>query len=149
MEIHAEKRVRAGADRVFDVFADVTKIEERIPGITSVELLSEGPVGSGFRWRETRKMLGKDATEEMWIDEYQPSRRYTVRAHSHGTAYLSTYDFETVGDETLVRMTFSGTPETMGAKILGGLLGWMGKGMIKKMLQADMDALASVIESQS
>jgi hypothetical protein len=60
MEVHAEKRVRAGADRVFDVFADVTKIEERIPGITSVELLSEGPVGSGFRWRETRKMLGKD-----------------------------------------------------------------------------------------
>jgi hypothetical protein len=40
MEVHAEKRVRAGADRVFDVFADVTKIEERIPGITSVELLS-------------------------------------------------------------------------------------------------------------
>ncbi len=94
-------------------------------------------------------MMGKEATEEMWFDEFDPPRRYTVKAHSHGTHYLSTYDFETQGGETLVHMTFSGKPETMGAKILGGLLGWMGRGMVKKMLQADMDALANHVELES
>ena len=149
MEVHAEKRVRANIERVFEVFADVKKIEERIPGILNVELLSEGPVGPGFRWRETRKMMGKEATEEMWFDEFDQPRRYTVKAHSHGTHYLSSYDFEAEGDETVVHMTFSGKPETMAAKILGGLLGWMGKGTVKKMLQADMDALATHVESRS
>jgi carbon monoxide dehydrogenase subunit G len=96
MEVHAEKRVRANVESVFEVFSDVTKIQERIPG----------------------------------------------------TRYLSTYAFEPVGDETVVHMTFSGTPETMVAKILGGLLGWMGKGAVKKMLQADLDSLADYVESQ-
>ena len=149
MEVHAEKRVRANILSVFEVFADVRKIEARIPGILKVELLSEGPVGPGFRWRETRKMMGKEATEEMWFDEFDPPRRYTVKAHSHGTQYLSVYDFEAAGDETVVHMTFSAEPETLGAKILAALLGWMGKGTVKKMLEADMDALATHVESQS
>lgn len=149
MEVHAEKRVRADIESVFDVFADIQKIEERIPGILKVELLTDGPVGPEFRWRETRKMMGKEATEEMWFDEFDRPRRYTVKAHSHGTHYLSTYGFEAVGDETVVHMTFWGRPETIGAKILSGLLGWMGKGAVKKMLQADMDALAAHVESPS
>ena len=149
MEVQAEKRVRASVEDVFEVFSDVTKIEERIPGILNVEVLSDGPVGPDFRWRETRKMMGKEATEEMWFDEFDPPRRYTVKAHSHGTRYLSTYTFDQAGTETVVGMTFSGTPETMVAKIMGALLGWMGKGAVKKMLQADLDALADYVESQS
>jgi hypothetical protein len=134
---------------VFEAFSDVTKIEERIPAILKVEILSDGPVGPDFRWRETRKMMGKEATEEMWFDEFDPPRRYTVKAHSHGTRYLSTYTFEAVEDETVVHMTFSGIPETLGAKIMGALLGWMGKGAVRKMLLADMDALADYVETQA
>ncbi len=57
--------VLAPVDRTFEAFCELDKAVERIPGITALEVLTDGPFGEGTRWRETRLMFKKEATEEM------------------------------------------------------------------------------------
>lgn len=43
--------VKAPADAVFAVYTDLEKMVDRIPQITALEVLTEGPVSKGTRWR--------------------------------------------------------------------------------------------------
>ena len=62
-DITVSTHVYAPLERVFEVYTQIDKAAERIPGITDLEVLSEGPFGEGTRWRETRVMFKKKATE--------------------------------------------------------------------------------------
>ena len=143
----ATTQVAAPPERVFAVYTDIEQAAERIPGILSVEVLSEGPVGDGFRWRETRKMFGKEATEEMWITGFEPPRRYTVAAESHGMKYATEFAFEPDGEGTRVTWTFEGIPQTFAAKVMGALMAPLFKGAMRKCMLEDLEALRAVAES--
>ena len=110
--------VSAPIERVFEVYTEIDKAVERIPGITALEVLSDGPFGDGTRWRETRVMFKKEATEEMWVTGFDPPRSYTVEAESHGMRYSTLFSFTPEGDGTKVSWAFSGTALTMGTKIM-------------------------------
>ena len=90
--IHEE--VRAEPGRVFEVFTDLRSAPERVAGIESLEVLTEGPIGQGTRFRETRVMFGKQATEEMEVTGWQPGKSYVVEADSHGSHYRTEFVFE-------------------------------------------------------
>lgn len=49
----ATTHVAAHAARVFEVFTDLPRAAERIPAITKIEMLTEGPFRVGTRWRES------------------------------------------------------------------------------------------------
>lgn len=49
-------QVSAPLKKVFGIFTEVDKAAERIPAISKLEMLSDGPFGDGTRWRETRLM---------------------------------------------------------------------------------------------
>ncbi|MEL7485039.1 MAG: SRPBCC family protein, partial [Planctomycetota bacterium] len=70
--IHVSETVNASIEDVFAVASDIANAAERIGGIDSVEMLTEGPVGMGTKWRETRTMFGKQADETMWITAWEP-----------------------------------------------------------------------------
>jgi len=142
-------RVAAPAERVFEVFTDVPRAAERIPGIAKVEMLTEGPFRVGTRWRETRIVMKKQATEEMWVTTVDPPRSYTVEAESHGTHYDARFEFKPDGDGTQVTWTFRGTPLTFGAKLMSAVLGPLFKGMMKKWLAADLEALRTACEGKA
>jgi hypothetical protein len=133
------------------VWARVTDIEhaaDTIEAIKQIEMLSEpphAPIRPGTKWRETRLMMGKEATEEMWVTSVLPpeegeqgSATYHVGAFSHGTRYLSEIRLTTnpQGGTTLT-YAFSGKAETLGAKILSPL-GSLMKGAIRKCFEADL-----------
>lgn len=103
MKVVMEKTVNGPADRVFEVFSDIQHCGDRIKGITKVEVLSDVKQGTGLRWRETRVMLGKEATEEMEMTASEPPNSYTVEARSHGMHYISVFTFEPRGAATHVR----------------------------------------------
>ena len=142
-------RVAAPQERVFEVYTELEHAVERIPDITKLELLSEGPFGEGTRWRETRVMMKKEATEEMWVTGFKPPHSYTVEAESHGVHYDTLFEFEPDGDGTQVRWTFRGTPLTLGAKMTSTIFGFLFKGMMKKCMQRDLDALRDVCEGRA
>jgi carbon monoxide dehydrogenase subunit G len=148
MEIRVSKNIAAPIQITFDVFSDIRKIEERIPGITKVEILSDIATGVGTRWRETRVMFGREATEEMEISTLKANQSYEVVAASNGMDYHTLYTFVEKDDGTQVEMIFTGKPVTLMAKLMTPL-GYLFKNVALKALETDMDNLKVICENQA
>ena len=143
-EITVSTQVSAPLERVFEVYTEIDKAAERIPVIIALEVLSEGPFGEGTRWRETRVMFKKEATEEMWVTGFDPPKSYTVEAESHGMRYSTLFSFTPEGDGTKVTWAFSGTALTLGTKIMSPIFNLLLKGTMKKCMLRDLEALRDV-----
>ena len=63
--ITASLRIEAPVSTVFALATDLDGWAGRIKAITRIEKLTPGPVRVGTRFKETRKMFGKEATETM------------------------------------------------------------------------------------
>ena len=147
MKISLDETIAAPQDRVFAVFSDLEHAAERINGIAKLEILSDVRRGKGLRWRETRVMMGREATEEMEITEFDPPRHYAVEAASHGMHYRTDIHFAPLGAGTRVSHIFEGVPQNLGARILSILTGPLFASMTKKALGQDMADLKKLIES--
>ncbi|MFC4495382.1 SRPBCC family protein [Streptomyces ovatisporus] len=149
-QVTVERRVAAPADRVWAVLTDIEGSPRVISGIDKVEMLSDGPFGVGTRWRETRRMLGKEATEEMWVTESEPAKRYVVEAESRGVHYVSEFRLTPQGgDATSVRLVF-GSEITAGGGLKGKLmqaLGSIGARAAAKALAKDLADIAASAEA--
>lgn len=147
MKISSTVTINADISKVFTVFTDLGKASDRISGISKLEVL-EGPskLAVGTKWKETRTVFGKEATETMWVTELSKNKSYSVDAESHGTKYSSTFTFSSVDGGTEVTWVFAGTPQTFGAKVMG-LLGILFKGATQKMLEADLQDLKKACEA--
>lgn len=128
------------------LLTDIEHSADRLSGITKIEMLSEGPFGVGTRWRETRVMFGKEATEEMVVTEYVPGDHYSVAAESCGSQYRSVLRWEPHGEGTNVAMEFGATPVSLFAKLMSPLMGFMKKTLVK-CIETDLDDLACAAES--
>ncbi len=83
----------------WDIITDLAASKDTIGAIQSIEILTEGQeFGVGTKWRETRTMFGKQATEVMWITHVNPGRSYTARAESHGAIYTTVMAVEARDD---------------------------------------------------
>jgi len=138
--------ISAPAERVFRMMCDLEKAPERIDDIKKLEVLTEGPFGVGTRWRETRVMFGKEATEEMEVVGVDPGVGYTVRAESHGTKYVTTMACQSKGiDACRVEFTFGWTPVSLFARVMSPLAFLM-KGTLRKCLERDLNCLKRAAE---
>ncbi len=145
--VEVSKQIQAGVEEVFAIFADLENAAERITEIIKLDMLTEGPVGLGTRWRETRMMFKREATEEMEITAFDPPNGYTVEAESHGSHYRTELRFVPHGEGTKATMTFYAQPLTLMAKIMGVLTAPMMRGTLEKCLHKDMDDLKRYLES--
>jgi len=144
--IHLASDIDAPRKRVFEMFTELDKAAERINAIESVEVLTDGPFGVGTRWRETRKMMGGKATEEMEIVACDPPNGYTAVATSHGIEYRATFAFtEPSEGRTRVELEFVSTPKTFFAVVMSPMAALM-SGAMKKMMQQDLDDLKAAVE---
>lgn len=146
MNIEEEITIKAPVSKVFQAFSDLKNLEERISGIDSVEVL-EGParMDVGTKWKETRTIYGKEATEIMWVTALKNDQYYRVEADSHGTHYVTDYTFEEKGSETLVRMVFSGEAYGRTARYMRVLTRIFDKS-VRKALRKDLEELKKYIE---
>lgn len=144
--VTVEKTIRAAPERVFAISTDLENLAERISGIERVEVLTEGPMREGTRWREPRKMFGKESTEEMWVTAFEPPRSFVVEAESHGARYRTEFRFEPEGLGTRVTMVFGARPLTLAARILS-VIGILTMGSVRKMLERDLDEVKRAAEA--
>lgn len=140
------RRIERPRSEVFRLFTDFDEMPGLIDKITSIEMLTEGPPGKGTRFRETRKMFGKQATEEMEITDFQAEETYTCEADSHGMHYRSVYQFEPVGHATDVNCTFEARPVSLAARIFLPLTAWLTMGTTKKIFARDIEDLKEAAE---
>ena len=83
----AEQQVTISAPKqaVWKVITALENGAETISGIEQIEILEQPENGLvGLKWRETRTLFGKTATEIMWITDAVDNDFYTTRAESHG-----------------------------------------------------------------
>lgn len=146
--VTVETTIRAAPERVFAIATDLPNIAETVSGIESVEVLTEGPVGVGTRWRETRKMYGKTATEEMRVTGFEPPRSFVAEAESHGAHYTTEFRFEPEGLGTRLTLVFGARPLTLAAKVFS-VVGVLMAGTVRKALEQDMEDVKRAAEAEA
>jgi carbon monoxide dehydrogenase subunit G len=139
------RHIGAPRDKVFACLSDFRRAPERIKGIKKVEMLTDGPVGVGTRFRETRIVFKREASEVMEVTAFNPPIGYTLACNSCGCRYESEFRLTPRGAGTDVEMRFAVQPLTLFAKVMGSLMRPMFKMCLTEMGK-DLDDLKASIE---
>ncbi|GIW78677.1 MAG: hypothetical protein KatS3mg105_0484 [Gemmatales bacterium] len=142
------KRIEAPVQQVFDAFTDLHTIARHISAIEKLEILTDGPVGVGTRFRETRIMFGKEASEEMEFIAFEQGKSYTLQCDSCGCRITTQHDFTPLDGGTLVTLKVRVQALTLLAK-LSMPLTWLMLGSMRRCIEKDLDEMASVVERLS
>lgn len=142
------REVEATVERVWEVMTDLEASPQVLRGVTAVERLDGGGgFGVGTRWRETRTLMGRAATEELEVSDVVPGRAYTVTADSRGTAYTSTLAVEPIDERrSRLSMTFDARARSTVSRILSATVGRLFEGTTRRALLADLDDIASAAQ---
>ena len=149
MKAYAEINVKAPKEAIWSVICDIEHCDHNISGIQKVEVLEQPDSGVvGLKWRETRTMFGKEATEVMWITEAEEYSYYKTRAESHGSIYISRMGIIEQGDHCVLSMGFEGVALTFGAKIGNAIFSKMMAKSTEKALFVDLEDIKKVVLNQ-
>lgn len=141
------RHIKADPRRVFEVLSDFRTADQRVSGIKKLEVLTDGPIRKGTRFRETRVMFGREATEEMEVADFQPDRSYTVSCNSCGAVWSSTFRFVPEAGGTRLEVSMECRAVSFLAKLMKPLSGLFA-GSIRKCVQQDLEDMARFLESK-
>jgi carbon monoxide dehydrogenase subunit G len=147
--IDLERLVRARAETVWEVLTDISHADQTLSGVTHVELTTEGPYGVGTQWRETRRMFGKEATEQMRVTVAEPPTRTVVEAESSGVRYVTEFTLTpTSPDVTRLGMSFTAAQGAANLlqKTLWRIFGRLGVKATAKVMARDLQDIAARAE---
>lgn len=138
--------IPAPPDRVFAGLTDLDGASAWMPGLIRIERLDGGgPLEVGSRWRETRRIFGREATEEFEVTHLAPPTEIRLRVDgTRGTSkrgeYLFRYELRPRGD--------AGTDVRLDGEIGGlgrvmELVGRLMAGPYRKACLKDLRALSA------
>lgn len=148
-ELVVARDVAASSNKVWGVLTDLDQAEQTISAIEKLERLDDGTgFGVGTRWRETRTMFGRSATEDMEVTQLDPGRSYVVEAESHGARYRTVMTVEPVGDAaSRLTWSFGAEPQSTMAKLAASTIGKLVERSTRKALQQDLADIAIAAEA--
>ncbi|WP_347108307.1 SRPBCC family protein [Paenarthrobacter sp. S56] len=143
------QHVNASPEKVWAVITDIPGSAATISGIESIQLLSDGPYGEGTRWKETRTMMGRRETVEMWVSQADPPRTTTVKAVQGGADYTSRFALAGRDGGTDLTLTFGAEviKPTVFSRVAMALFGKIGMVFTRKALAKDLSEIAAKAES--
>jgi hypothetical protein len=139
--------INASSEVVFAASTDIAAWPKHISAIERVELLTDGPVGVGTKFRETRIMFKKEASEEMEITAFDPPNQYVVGSDSCGARFTTTMRFVPHEAGTLLEMEMVTVPTSLMGRLMAPI-GLLFKGAMVKMIKRDMADLARAVEQR-
>lgn len=146
--VDASLDIAAEAGVVWPIVVGIDRWVEIVEAIENVERLDGGDgFGLGTKWRETRTMFGKKATEVMEVIEFEDGARYATFAESHGSKYYSEVRVDPTAGGCRLSMNFRGEPQTLLTKIVDATFGRFVVGATRKALAKDLADIAAVAES--
>jgi hypothetical protein len=89
-------------NEVFDFIVASENAPKVAANIKSMVKLTEGMVGVGTRYRETRLMNGKEAQAELEIVDFEPGQRYAMKNVTDGIETIYRYTFTSEKNGTRV-----------------------------------------------
>ena len=149
-EISVSHDIAADPADVWSVVVDMDNWVTTIDAIETIERLDTGDgFGLGTKWRETRTMFGKEATEVMEVTEFEAGVRYATFAESHGSKYHSEIRVDPTEAGSRLTMGFRGEPQSMLAKIADVTIGRLFMGATRKALAKDLADIGTAAEAAS
>ena len=136
------RSIDAQVDVVFRTVAHVEQFSQAVPGILRVEFLSEVKSGVGARFRETRMMMGREASTELEVTEYVENERVRIVSEAGGALWDTVFTVAPDGEGTELKMVMEARPRSMGARMTLPLI----IGTVRKAIEQDMDAVKSFCE---
>jgi len=127
-KVKVSTEVKAPVERVFELFTDIEHAAERVSGIKKIEVMSTGPFKLGYRWTETREVMGRLDSATMEISSID-----------------TTFTFEPIPAGTEVSIEFELHPEGLPPALLLPLE-WAIGGKVRHVLSDDLDDLKASIE---
>ncbi len=148
-EVSVSCEVAASAEATWAVVTDIERAAEVIDGIESVERVDDGDeFGVGTRWRETRRMFKRAASEEMEVTAVDPGRSYTTEASSNGMSYTSVVVVEPLeGARSRVTMSLAGEAQSRVAGVFAAVMGRLLVRSVRKAFERDLDDIARAAEA--
>lgn len=149
-KVKVSTQIKAPVERVFELFTDIEHAAERVSGIKKIDIMSTGPFSLGYRWTETREVMGRLDDATMEISSFERNRMYTV-THYKGAVFGSgvridtTFRFEPVPDGTEVSLEFELDPGGLPPAMLLPLE-WAIGGKVRHVLSDDLEDLKASIE---
>lgn len=146
--IHFTMPFRQKAAVVHDALCDMDRALHWMPGIQRIEILTPGPFGVGTRWRETRKMFGKEAAETFTVTGVEPGKSVSTYCNGReGTSGMGDMNFrmECIDTPSGCKVSFTGTFDNMGG-VVKRLFFKMFKGMFVSAMRKDLSALAAYLD---
>lgn len=138
-----EKRtIQAPIDDVFKAIATVDEFAKAVPQITSVEFVSEKKYGVGTRFKETRIIAGKEATTELEVTELIDNEKIRIVSDTNGTVWDSVFTVNQHDQDTVLTLEMDANAYKLIPRLINPII----KGMVKKALQDDMDAIKAFCE---
>src|SRR5699024_7820455 len=122
-----------------------------LSGVISVEILTNKPYEPGLRWRETRKMFGIKATEEMMVVGSEPPGATRIGAENGGSEYTTIFTSKTDATGPTLRTRFSAETAHAPAasRVVMALMGGVAERSTRKSMEQDLADIATEAERRS
>lgn len=148
-QIEIVRDVAAPPEVVWGVLTDLAHAADTLSGVTRIQVLTDGGYDVGTRWRETRRMLGKEVTEEMEVTGVEAPRRTTIESDSSGVHYVSEFRLEPTTDGTRLTMSFAGEQRDLSVvrKVTWAVFGKLGLKAAGKMMTRDLEDITARAEA--
>lgn len=124
-EFHTSITIQAPAEHVWTVLADVQRWPEWTASVSSVEVLDKAPLSVGSRVRIHQPKL----RPAVWtVTEWQPGQRFVWVSKNPGVVAVATHSLTPgpTGCTLTLILQYKG--------LLGGLVGFLGRGLTKTYL---------------
>ena len=153
-ELVVERRIAAPVEAVWRTLTDPDRVARALRSVERVEPLTEGPPTVGTRWRETRRVAGRQTVEDMLVTAYEPGARLVVESEAQGVRHVWEFTFLVYVNDgsqqppsTTVRVAYVGRgPERGLGRILARLLGGVDVKAAERRAIADLRDLAAAVE---
>jgi carbon monoxide dehydrogenase subunit G len=143
-------RINAPPDRVFAVATDVDSFARWMPNFVRAERLTDGDIGVGSQFTETRKMYGRDSTEHFEYTAFDPDKGFTLFVDgTKGTTgkgeFIFVHRLDAVDEGAATDLTLDGEIGGLG-KIME-FFARLFMGSMTKAIAADFASLKAYIEA--
>ncbi len=140
--------INAAQQTVFNVVSDVENSPDRIDWFEKVNMLTDGPVRVGTKWRETRHMNNRQSVEEWEMTAFENPNYLSAYCDSHGYDVEWTMRVDPEGDGSKLTLDMTTRPRTFVGKLMTPVE-WFMSGMMKKIVLKDLESTKAYIEKHA